>query len=211
MVSAQARFDPVVAGPSLSPGGQAPTKDVDHPFNRGRVSLIGEYRKGRLWQYVDGQPLTPVPLRINIHTLSGWAFLLILIPIIGWIILFILAVHKGGHVVSLNEGDEIEIEGEWMRGQFVKVKRLYNKSTEVQYGPRPHGKVCLRGEFRSGRLERYVDGRRRSPTPLKIRGRKFKEISLNEGDELEIEGRWKRGRYVDVKRLHNMTTKLEYR
>jgi len=68
--------------------------------------------------------------------------------------------------------------------------------------------VSIEGEFRGGRLERFDDdGNRLPPIPIRIspwiaaRG-----FSLNEGDKVEGFGRWKKHQFVQVKRIHNLTT-----
>ena len=63
------------------------------------------------------------------------------------------------------------------------------------------------GQYRNGRVEHYVNGQRMPPVPIILPlGKLFRMHSLNDGDEIKINGRWKRGQYVKVDRIHNLTT-----
>ncbi len=61
------------------------------------------------------------------------------------------------------------------------------------------------------RLQRYDDaGNELPPLPVEMRGKRFDGF-INEGDRVEVHGRWKEGRDVRAKRVHNLTTAVVVR
>jgi hypothetical protein len=92
------------------------------------------------------------------------------------------------------------------------------KRASQRRASKPHtGKVKLRGEFRNDRLQGFADGKPLPPVPLRLKGglfgrglKRWENASVKEGDELEIEGKWKKKQYVMVKRIVNHTTGLKY-
>jgi hypothetical protein len=58
------------------------------------------------------------------------------------------------------------------------------------------------------RLQRYDNsGNELPPLPVEMRGKHFDGF-INEGDKVQVQGRWKEGRTVRVKRVHNLTTNV---
>lgn len=55
------------------------------------------------------------------------------------------------------------------------------------------------------RLERYDAGERLPPIPLEMRGKSFSGF-INEGDTVEIKGKWRPGTVFKTKRVYNVTS-----
>jgi hypothetical protein len=73
---------------------------------------------------------------------------------------------------------------------------------------RKKGNVTITGEYRNGRVVHYDGvGNRLPPVPLHIpRSIQSKGFSINEGDQVEVRGRWTRKQFVRAKSIHNLTT-----
>jgi hypothetical protein len=75
---------------------------------------------------------------------------------------------------------------------------------------RMRGKGILRGTYLGGRLERYdKDGNRLSPVPLKFNQYQSQGTvmaSLNDGDEVEVKGKWLKEGDFRAKEIRNITT-----
>jgi len=106
--------------------------------------------------------------------------------------------------------------GFWLSGAATMVLldvlawRLIKRGREgrpVDGAPVTTGWVELKGNYRAGRLERFEGGQRMPPIPLKLKVTwGAKGLSLNDGDEIVVAGRWKAQRILRVKRLYNATT-----
>jgi hypothetical protein len=61
------------------------------------------------------------------------------------------------------------------------------------------------------RLERYDRaGNRRTPVPVQVHSKKF-ELTINEGDEVEVKGRWHRDGYLKASKIYNRTSKSKFK
>jgi hypothetical protein len=79
----------------------------------------------------------------------------------------------------------------------------------VTSSPPPNsGPGHFAGQYRNGRIERYIKGQRQSAVPIQLGvwSVKLRTHSLNEGDEIIVEGKWRRGQFLSVYRIHNLTT-----
>lgn len=88
----------------------------------------------------------------------------------------------------------------WRRaGHFVGEARLINWRHEGD-------RMVL-----SFRMERYDPaGNRLTPVPVEMRARKFAGAPPSDGDLVDVEARWKKGRPLRPKRFHNLTTNCDF-
>jgi len=117
--------------------------------------------------------------------------------IIGFLVLRWLKVGKGKEeeIATVSEKEKTSEEGP-------------SKNTASHEQLVFSGKVNVVGEFRAGRLERYDSGGNRLP-PIPLRfppSVAAKGLSLNEGDQIRVLGKWKRHQYVKAKFIQNLTT-----